>query len=225
MCLSFEPRRTFAEQPEPNHPTYALESGSCGLLTDIRHLPGGCVFDSGPVDESRIHLVLALVFLLVVAGGVLDLILDEPSTILSLHVGFEVVLVILSLGAAAYLARGWYGAQARAAGFARESARLEQEKREWEDRSAELLRGLGAAISTQFDAWSLTPTERKVALMLLKGLSHKRVARLTDTSERTIRQHAVAVYRKAGLEGRAALAGFFLQPLLLPEDGGESTAA
>ena len=60
--------------------------------------------------------------------------------------------------------------------------------------------------------------EARVALMLLKGLSHKRIARDTQTSERTVRQHSVAVYRKSGLSGRAALAGFFLESLLLPGD-------
>ena len=53
--------------------------------------------------------------------------------------------------------------------------------------------------------------------MLLKGFSHKRIARHTETSERTVRQHSVAVYRKSGLAGRAELAGFFLEALLLPE--------
>jgi DNA-binding CsgD family transcriptional regulator len=63
----------------------------------------------------------------------------------------------------------------------------------------------------------LTPTERRIALLLLKGYSHKRMARVTGTSERTVRQHSVAVYRKAGLSGRAELAGFFLDPLMLPD--------
>jgi hypothetical protein len=32
-----------------------------------------------------------------------------------------------------------------------------------------------------------------------------------------VRQHAVSVYQKAGLGGRAELAAFFLQDLMLPE--------
>jgi DNA-binding NarL/FixJ family response regulator len=58
-----------------------------------------------------------------------------------------------------------------------------------------------------------------VALQLLKGFTHKEIAAATDRSERTVRQHAVAVYRKAGLSGRAALAAFFLGDLLLPGSG------
>jgi len=54
--------------------------------------------------------------------------------------------------------------------------------------------------------------------MLLKGFSHKRIARTTQTSERTVRQHSVSIYKKSGLAGRAELSGFFLELLLLPED-------
>ena len=169
-------------------------------------------------EEPNILLVLILIFLLVVAGGVVDLILDRPTTILSLHVGFELLMVVLSLGAAAYLGRGWYRSRARLEASSLESERLEQERAAWEEEASTLLQGLGAAVSSQFDSWSLTPTERRVALMLLKGFSHKRIARTTQTSERTVRQHSVSIYKKSGLAGRAELSGFFLELLLLPED-------
>jgi DNA-binding NarL/FixJ family response regulator len=171
-------------------------------------------FSGGP----RIPLVLAVIFLFVVIGGIVDLVLDRPSTLFSLHVGFEVLMVLLSLGAATYLAGGWYAAQSQLAVSVQESERLTKERQEWEDRAADLLAGLGSEISDQFEAWALTPTERKVALMLLKGMSHKRIARNTKTSDRTVRQHSVTVYKKSGLAGRAELAGFFLEALILPED-------
>lgn len=72
------------------------------------------------------------------------------------------------------------------------------------------------AIDRQFERWGLFAAEREVALLLLKGLSHKEVASARETSERTVRQQALAVYRKAGLSGRAELAAFFLEDLLLP---------
>ncbi len=78
------------------------------------------------------------------------------------------------------------------------------------------LEGLGAYISAQFDDWRLTPAEKDVALMLLKGLSMKEIADLRDISERTARQQATTVYSKANLTGRAALSAFFLEDLLLP---------
>ena len=65
----------------------------------------------------------------------------------------------------------------------------------------------------------LTPAEREVALLLLKGYEHKEIASLLGRSDRTIRQHAVSVYRKSNLSGRAELAAFFLEDLLLPPEG------
>ena len=65
-------------------------------------------------------------------------------------------------------------------------------------------------------AWGLTPTERDVAMLILKSERHKRIAGLTSRSERTVRQHAVTIYDKSGLRDRAELAAFFLQDLVVP---------
>ena len=174
-------------------------------------------------EERGIQAVFAAVFVLVVVGGIIDLVLDQPTTLASPHVIFELAMITLSVAAAAYLARGWYATQRDLSASRAEAERQQQERNEWKERAAAILQGLGAEISTQFEAWSLTPTERRVALMLLQGYSHKRIARITQTSERTVRQHSVAVYRKAGLAGRAELAGFFLDPLILPDDVGQVT--
>jgi DNA-binding CsgD family transcriptional regulator len=88
----------------------------------------------------------------------------------------------------------------------------------WNQEAQEVLQGLGAAIDRQFDRWALTPAEREVALLQLKGLRHKAIADLRQTSERTVRQQALSVYRKSGLNGRNDLAAFFLEDLLLPGD-------
>jgi DNA-binding CsgD family transcriptional regulator len=79
-----------------------------------------------------------------------------------------------------------------------------------------LLRGLGEQIDRQFAAWGLTAAEREVALLMLKGLRHKEIASLRATSERTVRQQALTIYKKAGLDGRTDLAAFFLEDLLQP---------
>lgn len=76
--------------------------------------------------------------------------------------------------------------------------------------------GLGQAIDEQFDRWHLSPAEKEVGLLLLKGLSHKEVAEARAVTEATARQQARAVYKKAGLSGRHDLAAFFLEDLMLP---------
>lgn len=99
-----------------------------------------------------------------------------------------------------------------------EARRWSEDARRWNREAQDVLEGLGEAIDRQFDRWALTTAEREVALLQLKGLRHKEIAQLRNTSERTVRQQALSVYRKAGLEGRSDLAAFFLEDLLLPAD-------
>ncbi len=82
----------------------------------------------------------------------------------------------------------------------------------------EALDGLGSAIEVQFGRWKLTPAERDVALLLLKGLALKEVAAVRGVSDRTVRQQALGIYRKGDLAGRAELSAFFLEDLLAPRD-------
>lgn len=101
----------------------------------------------------------------------------------------------------------------------RELELARREGTEWRARVQDMMRGLGVAIDEQFDSWRLTPAEKDVALLLLKGLTHKEVAGLRGRAERTVRQQALAVYRKSKLSGRASLAAYFLEDLLLPSLG------
>ena len=169
------------------------------------------------LDDPRLMLVLALVFLAVVVAGVADLTLDDPGTWSTLHGAVELTLIALSLGLSIYLWRGWYRTSV-ALGRTREQLEAQQAARDaWRESARGLLEGLGEAMDRQFRAWELTPAEREVAILLIKGRSHKQIAFLTGRSERTARQHAGAVYRKSGLSGRAELAAFFLEDLMLPE--------
>ena len=100
---------------------------------------------------------------------------------------------------------------------ARQQARAaEDAARRWEHEAHDALQGFGAAIARQLAAWQLTAAEQEVALLLMKGLSHKDVAAERATSERTVRQQALAVYRKAGVRSRAELSAFFLRALPAP---------
>jgi DNA-binding CsgD family transcriptional regulator len=89
---------------------------------------------------------------------------------------------------------------------------------QWRTDMRDVVKGLGVAIDAQFDRWGLTAAEREVAMLMLKGLSHKEIAAVREASERTVRQQARAIYAKANLSGRAALSAFFLEDLLLPAE-------
>jgi DNA-binding CsgD family transcriptional regulator len=173
-----------------------------------------------PTDDVGLRFRVGLTALLIAIAtwGVVDLVLDRPQEWLSVHVLVEIGFVLLSLGSVLYLWLSWMQTQRSLGRAEGRLAENEVDRDRWRGRATKLLQGLGAEIDSQFERWSLTPTERQVAMLLLKGLGHKEAASVLDRSERTVRQHAVSVYRKSGLAGRAELAAFFLEDLLLPMD-------
>jgi len=66
----------------------------------------------------------------------------------------------------------------------------------------------------RFDAWSLTPSERDVALLAIKGLSIAEIAAARHTKEGTIKAQCNATYRKAGVTGRSQLLSLFIDELM-----------
>lgn len=173
----------------------------------------------------RITPLVVLAFLAVVVAGVTDLVLDDPTSWLTPHVIIEASLIALSLGLAVYLWRGWRVTSRTLDRTREELEKREEERDAWRERAGRLLRDLGEAMEEQFRAWKLTPAEREVALLLIKGYSHRQIARRTHRSERTCREHASSVYRKAGLAGRAELAAFFLEDVRLPGEASREAAS
>lgn len=175
--------------------------------------------------ERRLRVWLILLLVAICIGGITDLILDRPSTIWSFHVLFELALLALSVAAVLYLWLGWARTGRSLQRIRQELETHAAERDAWRGRAERLLRGLGEEIDRQLRDWDLTPAERETALLLLKGFGHKEIAELQHKSERTVRQHAMAVYRKSGLSGRAELSAFFLEDLLLPTTGSQPAAA
>lgn len=153
----------------------------------------------------------------ILVAGVVDLVLDQPESWTSPHVLFEVGIIAGALLTALVLWRGWWRSNRSVSELSRSLEERMRERDAWRKSAEHALEGLGHAIDSQFDTWRLTPSEREIALSLLKGHSHKAIANRTGRSAQTVRQHATEVYRKAGLSGRAELSGFFFEDLMLPE--------
>lgn len=134
----------------------------------------------------------------VLVGG--DLVWDAVAGGSLVHVGLEAAGALLAAAGAAWFGRRYLTERAEATS--------------WRARAEELLDGMGGTIGRQFSAWGLTEAEAEVGLLLLKGLSFKEVAAVRETSERTAREQARAVYRKADVAGRAELSAWFLEDLL-----------
>ncbi|MFM2356123.1 MAG: hypothetical protein RLZZ528_1859 [Pseudomonadota bacterium] len=73
---------------------------------------------------------------------------------------------------------------------------------------------LAEVIAAQFEAWGLTPAERDVGMLALKGLDVAEIATLRGAAQGTVRAQLARIYAKAGVPGRPQFAAFFVEDLL-----------
>jgi DNA-binding CsgD family transcriptional regulator len=179
--------------------------------------------------ERRLASGLAAVFagIAVLAGA--DLAADLRATTTVRHVLVEGVVCVLGLGGFVWMStrlrallRETRHLTDRAEDLAQRLAISTREAERWRQEAGDLLAGLGDAIDRQLERWGLSQAEKEVALLLLKGLSHKQIGQMRNVAEATVRQQGRAIYQKAGLGGRHELAAFFLEDLLDPRPGPDS---
>ncbi len=122
---------------------------------------------------------------------------DSEST---LHIALEAIVFAITLAA--------LGLQLH------QTIRLRAGLHHERERLARVTGELHAEMQRQFDRWGLSPSEKEVALLLIKGLSMREIATLRDVREKTIRQQATGIYAKSGYAGRHELAAHFVEDLL-----------
>ncbi len=174
-------------------------------------------------SEGRLLGGVLAAFASVALLAALDLVSDLGQGTTMGHVLAEGAVFVVGMLGAVFMARRLVSvmrseraARQEALNLAEQLKATQAEAARWRDEARDHLDGLAAALDRQFERWALSPAEKEVALLLLKGLSHKEIAEVRSITEATARQQARAVYKKAGLSGRNDLAAFFLEDLLLP---------
>jgi len=164
-------------------------------------------------ERTRISKSEALTGVAPNPGALLNPLRSRLGWLLALAAGFVALLVALCCQKLA--------ARRREASLGRAllelSQQVERRTREALQRSqdaAAVRVGMYTQIEREFARWGLTCAERSVAHLMLKGLRLKDIAGARNTSDRTVRQQAQAIYRKAGLDGRTDLAAYFLESVL-----------
>lgn len=165
-----------------------------------------------PVSLAAVSIIAVL--------SIIDLGVDIGEGASLARVVAESAVIVAALTGTVMLVRHLICRVGRARGaaetLAQRLAASDRDRLRWRRAAQGLLQGLGVIIEQQFETWHLTPAEKEIALFLLKGLSHKEIAKIRGISEATARQQARSVYRKAGLCGRRDLAAFFLEDIALP---------
>jgi len=163
-----------------------------------------------PTSDKLIFLLTGAVVLASAGDIVSDLGHGSPLR----HVLQEVVL--MGLAAALMLRVFWDMRQQRSQleDLKREMAQPGTPARHVNPLIKDARKRLSEAVDTQFQEWQLSSGEREIGALLIKGLSIKEIAGLRETHEKTVRQQASAIYRKAGVSGRHAFAAWFIEDLL-----------
>ncbi|WP_341368666.1 helix-turn-helix transcriptional regulator [Yoonia sp. BS5-3] len=94
---------------------------------------------------------------------------------------------------------------------------LRQMRRRMNDVDRQLRAASGAfgdVMTEFFDEWSLSPSERDVAMFALRGYSNSEIADLRGKSEATVKTQINAVFRKADVTSRAQLMGLFVDAIM-----------
>lgn len=158
-------------------------------------------------------LLYATIFVLIV----LDVIGDYSDGIDWEHIAVELTVLMIAVIGLSVLGRAYYqNMQVTLKTLQSDLAVARDEAKLWREESRDLIQGLGLEIQKQFVRWGLSQAESEIGLLILKGFSHQEIADIRNASERTVREQARALYRKAGITGRSELSAFFLEDLLLP---------
>jgi len=148
---------------------------------------------------------------------VLDIVGDYQEGVHWQHLLLELTILTLALSGIVFFGRLYYlSALGKIASLKNDLELANRQAKQWRDTNRDLIAGLAKQVQRQFDHWHLTRAEAEVGMLMLKGLSHAQIAELRHASERTIRDQARAIYRKAGVNNRTELSAFFLEDLLLP---------
>ncbi len=166
--------------------------------------------------QLRIFKILALItFVLICIFATLDVLVDIREGVSINHLFHELGLVLLSL-IGILLQFQIIARQKRTISvYSLEMQELKKEKEEFKQKVSSLSGEFMNLIDGQFEKWSLTPGEKDVGVLLIKGLSMKEIADIRKSNESTVRQQASSIYKKSGVGGRQELAAFFLDDLLV----------
>ena len=158
------------------------------------------------------HRYFIFILLIILSAmSIADLIVDHSEGVGLEHMAQEGALLLLCLIAVASLLLG----------FRRQSNRIKDLKRELETAAQEVAKAseslkdgrlaFAKVIAEQFEVWGLSKSESEIGFLVLKGFSLAEIASLRETKDKTVRQQASSVYKKAGVSGRHAFSAWFIE--------------
>lgn len=149
--------------------------------------------------------------------SVIDIVMDYFDGASNSHMLLEFIVVIFSFFGVAYLINEirerWNDLDALQEQLGVIHEDLSKSKQQLKNVGSQF----GEIINEQFSKWDLSPSEREVAMLLLKGLSFEEITKIRGTKEKTIHQQATSIYKKSNVNGRHEFAAYFYEDFLVLE--------
>jgi len=165
---------------------------------------------------SKDYLVFAAVLTTVAGLIAFDIVYDFLGGGSISHVAIESAVFIAAISGLGLVVKEYVALKREKASLITNLEQFSKDLEMWKGDAEGYLRGLSEAIDKQMARWNFTEAEKEIGLLILKGLSFKEIAAVRGTSERTVRQQSLDIYRKSGMTGRAEFSAFFLEDLLAP---------
>lgn len=159
------------------------------------------------------HLIMLFLLLIVVASAA-DLIADFSQGVKTGHVLQEALIMVIALLSFFWMLVSLIRSNNEVQALYQELDDIKNMPQPTSQQFIDAKRQLAQVIIVQFDDWKLSKSEQEIGQLLLKGFSLKEISTLRGTAEKTIRQQASAIYKKANLAGRHAFSAWFIEDLL-----------
>lgn len=69
-------------------------------------------------------------------------------------------------------------------------------------------------LKSQFEEWGLSPTEKNITILVIKGFSNQEIADLRGTSESTVKSQMSSIFRKSNTSSRNQLVTWMLEDVI-----------
>lgn len=160
------------------------------------------------------EIVLIFIFFTLVIASGFDLLSDFSHRTNYEHIVKEAIIASISLIAIAWLLLDMRQQASEIQTLRKELSTIKIPAQTPKKYVLDAKKTLSHVISQQFDDWNLTNSEKEVGWLLLKGLSLKEIAVVRETLEKTVRQQASSIYKKAGINGRHTFSAWFIEDVL-----------
>lgn len=164
--------------------------------------------------SSKTSLSFVLTLILVLVLFAIDVIWDTHERISARHFVTDLLIILGVIYLASWI---WNRYKSDIASHNKVKNKLHKTSELLKSESIQhkkLKEGIAAHIKEVFDQWKLTNTEREIALLIVKGYSLDEIAKLRHKSERTIRDQAAVIYKKANVKNRIELTSYFIEDLI-----------